>query len=207
MNKILVKRTWTKLEATGIYQNTGNYRLELLESDSQPDELTYGVICPPYRSFSIPEGKSIYARCRFCEVTIMENFLLSDGGGGGGTTEVSWDDISDKPESFPPEHHTHSASDINSGQISIEQLPDDSLERLVEVADEAERFALTIDQVQNGDSVKQLDDGSVYTVIDDTKLDSPLGYAVTVVPTATDEDVDSLFDGEVEGSGQGIDEE
>src|SRR5690606_18520635 len=32
------------------------------------------------------------------------------GGGGGGA--VAWDDVTDKPSTFPPESHTHAASDI-----------------------------------------------------------------------------------------------
>src|SRR5690606_1939241 len=32
------------------------------------------------------------------------------GGGGGGA--VAWDDVTDKPATFPPESHTHAASDI-----------------------------------------------------------------------------------------------
>jgi len=78
--------------------------------------------------------------------------------------------------------------------IPLDRIPPAAKERLIEVADKQARLALTIDQVQNGDSVKQLDDESVYTVIDSNNLDKESGYAMTVAPTATDEDIDSLFD-------------
>jgi ribosomal 50S subunit-recycling heat shock protein len=57
-----------------------------------------------------------------------------------------------------------------SGTISIDNLPAGALERVVVVADEAARLALTTDDVQNGDTVKQNDTGTMYFVKDQTKL-------------------------------------
>lgn len=68
------------------------------------------------------------------------------------------------------------ASKINSGTISIERLPAGALERLIPVADETERFQLTTNQVQNGDTVQQLDTGVMYRVVDETNLNNENGY-------------------------------
>lgn len=68
--------------------------------------------------------------------------------------------------------------------IPIAQIPAAALERLVIVADETARFALTTTTVQNGDSVKQADTEVMYFVKDDTNLDSELGYSVYSAGTA-----------------------
>ena len=99
--------------------------------------------------------------------------------------------------------HTHAAGDINtgtfniaripdldaskitSGTIDIARLPKGSLERLVKVADQAARFALTTDDVQLGDTVQQLDTGVMYAVTDVTKLDSADGYTEFTAGSAT----------------------
>lgn len=64
------------------------------------------------------------------------------------------------------------------GVIGIENIPKAALERLKRVADDAARFALTIDDVQNGDTVKVLATEKIYAIIDDTKLSSEEGYEV-----------------------------
>lgn len=68
------------------------------------------------------------------------------------------------------------ASKITSGTIDIARLPKGALERLVKVANQAARYALTTDDVQLGDTVQQLDTGVMYVVTDETKLDSADGY-------------------------------
>ena len=72
--------------------------------------------------------------------------------------------------------HTHDASEIVSGTIDIARLPAAALERLVDVADISERYALTTATVQNGDTVRQVDTGLMYRVVDDTNLDNAAGY-------------------------------
>lgn len=72
-----------------------------------------------------------------------------------------------------------------TGTIDIERLPQGALERLVIVADETARFALTTEQVQNGDTVKQTDTEKLYFVVDDTKLNSEDGYEPYSTGTAT----------------------
>ena len=77
------------------------------------------------------------------------------------------------------------ASKITSGTINIERLPKGALERLVIVANQPARFALTTADVQEGDTVKQSDTGVMYFVINSTKLDNEAGYSVYTAGAAT----------------------
>lgn len=100
-------------------------------------------------------------------------------------SSVEWSNVANKPSTYAPSAHTHGNSDItgidaskiNSGTIDLDRLPQGALDRLVKVADQSERFALTTASVQNGDTVQQLDTGLMYRVVDDTKLNSEDGYA------------------------------
>lgn len=68
------------------------------------------------------------------------------------------------------------ASKIKSGTIDIDRLPKGAIERMVYVKDDAARFALTTNTVQNGDTVKVTSTKKMFYVIDDTKLSSEAGY-------------------------------
>jgi len=88
--------------------------------------------------------------------------------------------------------HTHSSNDITSldaskltGTISVDRLPAGALERLVIVANDTERFALTTSNIQKGDTVKVTETGNMYFVVDDTKLSSADGYEVYTAGSAT----------------------
>lgn len=89
--------------------------------------------------------------------------------------------------------HTHGNSDITSldaskitsGTIDIARLPAGALERLVTVADQTARYALTTSDVQLGDTVKQLDTGVMYIVTDESKLNSADGYTEYTAGSAT----------------------
>ena len=72
--------------------------------------------------------------------------------------------------------HSHDASEIISGTIDIARLPAAALQRMVDVANRQERYALTKATVQNGDTVRQLDTGIMYRVVDDNKLNKSDGY-------------------------------
>ncbi len=74
--------------------------------------------------------------------------------------------------------HDIDASKITSGLIDIARIPHSAIERLVIVANETERFELTIDNVQNGDTVKQNDTGIMYFVVDETNLGNSSGYQI-----------------------------
>lgn len=68
------------------------------------------------------------------------------------------------------------ASKIASGTISIDRLPKAALERLVVVANDTARFALTTATAQSGDTVKVTSTGKMYLIKDESKLSSEDGY-------------------------------
>ena len=76
------------------------------------------------------------------------------------------------------------ASKLTSGTVDIARLPQGALERLIKVANEAARYALTIADVQLGDTVQQLDTGIMYIVTDADHLDSAAGYTEYTAGTA-----------------------
>lgn len=69
------------------------------------------------------------------------------------------------------------------GKISVDQLPATALERCVVVADDAARFALTVSNVQVGDTVKVTGTNKMYMVVDSSKLSSEAGYEEYVTST------------------------
>ena len=88
--------------------------------------------------------------------------------------------------------HTHTNEDITSldaskltGMIDISQIPHGALERLVTVADDTARFALTVDDVQKGDTVKVVTTGFMFFVVDETKLNTEDGYEQYTASAAT----------------------
>lgn len=68
------------------------------------------------------------------------------------------------------------ASKIASGTISIDRLPKAALERLIVVADDTARFALTTATAQSGDTVKVTSTGKMYLIKDESKLNREDGY-------------------------------
>ena len=81
--------------------------------------------------------------------------------------------------------HGHDASDITSGTIDIARLPAAALERIVaSVADEAARYALTTATAQEGDMVKQIDNGFVYALVDEDEIDNSAGWVSISVGSA-----------------------
>lgn len=88
--------------------------------------------------------------------------------------------------------HTHGDDEITdvaaskiTGVIGIEHLPQGALERLVKVANDEARFALTTDNVQLGDTVKVMDTEKMYYIVDESKLGEEAGYEVYTAGTAT----------------------
>ena len=75
-------------------------------------------------------------------------------------------------------------ADLVDGLIPVSQIPPVVIERLVKVADDTARFALTTETIQNGDTVQTIDNNKMYAVIDDTHLDSEQGYQVYVAGMA-----------------------
>lgn len=67
-------------------------------------------------------------------------------------------------------------ADLENGKVKLSQIPKVALDIMKKVQTDAERFALTTEEVQNGDTVKVIDTELMYLVVDDTKLDSEDGY-------------------------------
>jgi hypothetical protein len=88
-----------------------------------------------------------------------------------------------------------------SGTISIDNLPPSAIERIVRVADNNARFALTETEVQAGDTVKVTSSGLMYMVINTASLTSESGYepytasAASSVPWSGVTNKPSFFDG------------
>ncbi|GEM_PF-5173359 len=82
----------------------------------------------------------------------------------------------DKPISTLTQWALDLKADLVGGVIPLSQIPAAAQERLVTVANQAARFALTTTEVQNGDKVKELDGGLLYHVVDDTQLGNAAGY-------------------------------
>lgn len=110
---------------------------------------------------------------------------------------IPWDSVTGKPATFSPSVHaaTHGsdggdpialdASQIASGVVPLERLPHGCLERLVIVANDEARFALTTAQVQQGDTVKVESTQMMYFVVDESKLNSPDGYVAYTAGAAS----------------------
>lgn len=71
-----------------------------------------------------------------------------------------------------------------TGMVPIASIPQGALERLVKVADQTARFALTTSDVQLGDSVLQTDTGVMYIIVDTNELDNAAGYQEYKASTA-----------------------
>lgn len=67
-------------------------------------------------------------------------------------------------------------ADLVDGVIPINELPPVAFADCVIVDDDTERYALTTDDVQNGDVVYVNSSQIMYFVIDDTKLSQSAGY-------------------------------
>ena len=64
------------------------------------------------------------------------------------------------------------------GVISLANIPKGAQERLVIVPNETARKALTKEQIQAGDTCKEMDTGKMYYVVDDSKLATDEGWEV-----------------------------
>lgn len=63
------------------------------------------------------------------------------------------------------------------GTINIENIPAAAIERMIVVADQAARFALTTATAQKGDTVKQTSDNTMWYIVDDANLGNASGYS------------------------------
>ena len=67
-------------------------------------------------------------------------------------------------------------ADLVDGLIPTSEIPPEVFERMIVVENDTARFALTPDDVQNGDVVYVNDTQLMYFVLDDTKLSTEAGY-------------------------------
>lgn len=72
------------------------------------------------------------------------------------------------------------------GTIPLNLIPQGALERMIHVANQAARFALTSSQVQLGDTVIQDDTKIMYIVVDESKLNQAAGYQEYSAGTASE---------------------
>lgn len=128
------------------------------------------------------------------DLTNDSNFTTADSAlSGTSTNAIQNKVVKDALDGKANSSHTHGNSDITSldaskitsGTIDIARLPAGALERLVTVADQTARFALTVNDVQLGDTVKQLDTGVMYIVTDVSKLSQADGYTEYTAGSAT----------------------
>ncbi len=111
----------------------------------------------------------------------------------GALSDTDWNTFNGKQNAlgFTPENAANKgvangyASLDASALIPITQIPPAALERLIVVADQTARYALTTATAQNGDTVQQTDTGAMYFIIDDTNLNNASGYAIYTVGTAS----------------------
>lgn len=89
---------------------------------------------------------------------------------------IDWNSIKDKPETLSGYGIDEIPVSMLEGVIDIENLPKSVIERMKIVQNDAARFALTTNEVQNGDVVKVESTNLMYYVNDDTKLNSEDGY-------------------------------
>lgn len=102
-------------------------------------------------------------------------YQVSIGGGGGNSYTKAETDalLADK------------ADLDNDGLIPLNQIPPAAMEHMVSVANDTARFALTTDDVQNGDTVYVESSELMYMVVDDEELDNENGYLSYAAGTAS----------------------
>ena len=77
------------------------------------------------------------------------------------------------------------ASLVQSGVFDIARIPKAAMERCVVVKAENDKFKLSTDQIQLGDTVKVTDTGKMYFVVDEANLYNDKGYEVYTAGSAT----------------------
>ncbi|MDY4611888.1 MAG: phage tail protein [Sphaerochaetaceae bacterium] len=121
-----------------------------------------------------PEGKvAISALLALALTTDVKN-------GSGQTVDALITALQTAVNGKAPVSHTHNSAQINSldaakltGTIDMARLPAGAMDKLVTVGSSSAMLALTIYDVQNGDTVKRTDlNGQLFMVKDDSKLGS-----------------------------------
>lgn len=115
-----------------------------------------------------------------------------------GTTYQTLTGMSDYVTTLAADNAETGYAKLTDGLINISNLPAGALERVVVVADQTARFALTTTEVQLGDIVKQTSTGEMFAVIDTAHLDTSAGYtsynAYSTWATLADKPTSSVAD-------------
>ena len=122
--------------------------------------------------------------------TVNGNSLVGSGGISLTKIDIGLPNVNNtsdvnKPISNATQTVLNAKADLIGGLVPITQIPPAAIERLIIVANQVARFALTTASVQNGDTVKQSDTGEFYYVIDQTNLNNASGYAIYTAGTAS----------------------
>lgn len=185
-----------------------DYDLYVVRSDKQLQKISFSADDIPSMSWDSLTGKptssttdiddAVTKRHEHANKTTLD--LLKEEGGVlkfnekalALLEELKWESITNKPSDFTPASHTHTDADITSidaakitGVLNIAQIPKGALERLTVVADEEALLALTITDVQNGDTVKLEDSGKMYYVKDEDRLGEMEAFSEYTAGTAS----------------------
>lgn len=123
---------------------------------------------------------------------------------GPGT--MDWDNITDTPDTLTGYGVSDVPASMVSGVLALNNIPPSALERVVPVADDTARFALTSSDVQNGDTVKVLSTLKLYLVVDDTSLSTEAGYEEYKAGTADSVDWSGVLNTPDTLAGYGIED-
>lgn len=121
---------------------------------------------------------------------------------GPGT--MAWNNITGTPDTLTGYGVSDVPASMVSGVLALNNIPPSALERVVPVADDTARFALTSSDVQNGDTVKVLSTMKLYLVVDDTSLSTEAGYEEYKAGTADSVDWSGVLNTPETLAGYGI---
>ena len=83
---------------------------------------------------------------------------------GGGS--AAWDDITDKPDEFPPGMHVHAAADVSSGTLALARIPTGTSASTVSLGNHT-HAGLTADAAAGTASIRTLGSGAVQAAAGD----------------------------------------
>lgn len=118
---------------------------------------------------------------RYFKAKLVSYFVAKEEGKGLSKNDFT-DELKTKLQSLPD------TEDIpvldNNGLIPLNKIPQAALERVVTVSNQTARYALTINDVQLGDVVKESNTGLMFYVVDTDELDNSSGYEMFAAGTA-----------------------
>lgn len=168
----------------------GNVKLQLTSTDGTSNEVT--LEGDGMGSKVSSNGDVVKVNTEY-DITI-EPHILSDGATQNGVDIVLTDINGNRKIITLRSTDETEVTAVNGNEINF-YIPNVAIERLVKVPDQAARFALTRADVQNGDSVYQIDTQIMYIVIDDYALGANSGYMEYTAHRATELTTPRKIDG------------